>query len=281
MTAQTKANRQWWDQRTREHERADFYDLDGFRAGGERLRSIELSELGDVRGRSLLHLQCHFGLDTLAWARRGASVTGVDFSPAAIALARSLARELAIPAAFTCSDLYELPAVLDQQFDIVFTSYGVLHWLPDLPRWGQIVARYLKPGGIFYIVEDHPFFRVLRPTPDGQIKAQRSYFHRSEPQRLESTGSYATGNVGAAGSYYIWDHSLGDVVSALLAAGLRIDFLHEFPYAARAKFPFMEQGDDGWWRLPAEQHGTIPFLFSLQAHRPLPDGSARETSAHD
>lgn len=193
------ANQRRWDQLTLEHEASAFYDLAGFKAGKDRLRSIELSELGDVQGKSLLHLQCHFGLDTLAWARRGATVTGVDFSQNAITLAQSLSEELNIPAQFYCTDIYALPSVLSGEFDIVFTSYGVLHGLPDLKQWGQIITHYLKPGGIFYIVEDHPFFRVFRAKPDGEFKAERSYFFSEEPQRVEATGSYATDNKGTGG----------------------------------------------------------------------------------
>ena len=139
--------------------------------------------------------------------------------------------------------------------------------MPDLQRWGQIIAHYLKPGGIFYIVEDHPMFRVFRPKPGDEFKAERSYFHSKRPQQIEGRGSYATDDQGEPETYYVWDHSLGDVINALSSAGLQIEFLHEFPYAARAKFPFMEQGKDGWWRLPPHQHGTIPFLFSLQARK--------------
>jgi SAM-dependent methyltransferase len=268
MNEYLQANQRRWDQLTIEHATSTFYDLASFKAGGDRLRSIELSELGDVAGKSLLHLQCHFGMDTLAWARRGALVTGVDFSPNAINLAKSLSEELDIPAHFYCTDIYELPGVLSSEFDIVFTSYGVLHGLPDLARWGDLIAGYLKPGGIFYIVEDHPFFRVFRAKSAGEFRAERTYFFSDEPQRIEATGSYATDDQGPAGISYVWDHSLGEVINALVDAGLRIEFLHEFPYAARAKFPFMEQGEDGWWRLPSHQHGTIPFLFSLQARRP-------------
>ncbi|MFN2208164.1 MAG: class I SAM-dependent methyltransferase [Candidatus Promineifilaceae bacterium] len=263
-----KANRQRWDRLTAEHEHSAFYDLTGFKAGKDRLRSIELGELGDVAGKTLLHLQCHFGMDTLAWARRGAIASGVDFSPEAIALAQALSTELDIPARFYCSDIYELPQLLVEEFDIVFTSYGVLHGLPDLARWGQLIAGYLKPGAIFYIVEDHPMFRVFRAKADGEFKAERSYFHSEQPQRIEGSGSYATGDEGEKSEYYVWDHALGDVINSLINAGLRIEFLHEFPYAARAKFPFMQQGEDGWWRLPPDQHGTIPFLFSLQARKP-------------
>ena len=268
MNKYLQANQKRWDQLTIEHEHSEFYDLDGFKKGKDRLRSIELSELGNVEGKELLHLQCHFGMDTLAWARRGAIVTGVDFSQNAISLAKSLSDKLNIPATFLYTDIYELPIILDDKFDIVFTSYGVLHGLPDIKRWGKIISHFLKPGGIFYIVEDHPFFRVFRSKPDGEIKAERSYFFSEEPQRIESTGSYATNDQGATGVSYIWDHSLGDVVNSLISADLQIEFLHEFPYAARAKFPFMEQGEDGWWRLSGNKHGTIPFLFSLQARKP-------------
>ncbi len=264
-----KANQERWDQLTAEHEASPFYDLEGFKQGKDRLRSIELEELGDVTGKSMLHLQCHFGMDTIAWARRGAIATGVDFSPKAIDLARSLSEELGISTSFVCSDIAKLPEVLSCEFDIVFTSYGVLHGLPDLKRWGKVIAHFLKPGGIFYIVEDHPFFRVFRPKPEGEFKAERRYFFSEEPQRLELKGSYATADTGPTSVQYIWDHSLGEIINSLITAGLTIEFLHEFPYAARAKFPFMEQGEDGWWRLPSHQHGTIPFLFSLQARKPV------------
>lgn len=257
------ANQTLWDQWTVEHEQSQFYDLAGFRAGKDRLRSIELTELGDVSGKSLLHLQCHFGMDTLAWARRGAVVTGVDVSEKAIDLARSLSKELSIPGQFVCCDIYELPNHLSESFDIVYTSYGVLHWLRDLAPWGTIIAHFLRPGGIFYIVEDHPAFRMFTTADETRIELANPYFFAETPEQVETT-SYATGGQGETASFYIWNHGLGDVVNALIDAGLTIEFLHEFPYAARAKFPFMQQGKDGWWRLPP-QYVQIPFLFSLQA----------------
>ena len=160
-----RANRELWNAWTEIHEGSTFYDVEGFLAGRQTLLPIELEELGpDVReGTTLLHLQCHFGLDTLSWARRGARVTGVDFSDKAIALADRLAREVGLDEAcrFVQSDLYDLPAHLDERFDVVFTSWGVLMWLPDLTAWGRLIARYLRPGGIFYIVDFHPF--VLDP----------------------------------------------------------------------------------------------------------------------
>jgi len=261
-----QANQSLWDRWTVEHEKSAFYDLEGFRAGKDRLRSIELSELGDVSGKSLLHLQCHFGMDTLAWARRGAAVTGVDLSEKSIALACSLSQELNIPAAFICSDIYRLPDLLSGEFDIVFTSYGVLHWLRDLHRWGEIIAHFLKPNGIFYMVEDHPTFRMFTTGGETKIELANPYFFSETPERVEETGSYATENQGESASFYIWNHGLGEVINALIKAGLAIEFLHEFPFAARAKFPFMEKGSDGWWRLPVH-YPQIPFLFSLQARK--------------
>ncbi len=262
-----QANRQNWDSWTIQHELSPFYDLAGFKAGRDRLRSIELEELGNVAGKSLLHLQCHFGMDTLAWARRGATVTGVDFSERSIALARSLSQQLNIPADFCCSDIDHLPAVLSGQFDIVFTSYGVLHWLRDLRRWGEVIAYFLKPGGIFYIVEDHPSMRIFTADAETEIRVANPYFFTDEPERVASEGSYAAPDSGEQSTYFLWNHGLGDVVNALIAAGLCIEFLYEFPYAARAKFPSMQRGDDNWWRL-TRQHGKIPFLFSLQARKP-------------
>ena len=264
-----ETNQQRWDSLVDDHQNSPFYDLEGFKDGKDRLRSIELSELGDVSGKKMLHLQCHFGMDTMAWGRRGAVVTGVDFSPKAIVRAQQLSQELDIPATFICSDIYKLPEVLTDRFDIVFTSYGVLHGLPKLKRWGEVISHFLKPGGIFYIVEDHPFFRVFRAKPEGEFRAERRYFYSEEPQRIELAGSYAAEGGQPPSVQYVWDHSMGEILEALITAGLAVEFLHEFPYAARAKFPFMVEGEDGWWRLPGEQHGTIPFLFSLQARKPI------------
>jgi SAM-dependent methyltransferase len=263
------ANQKLWDAWTLEHEKSPFYDLEGFKQGKDRLRSIELAELGDVAGKSLLHLQCHFGMDTLAWARRGAKVTGVDLSEKSIALARSLSQELNISADFYCADIVQLPECLTGEFDIVFTSYGVLHWLRDLNQWGNVISHFLKPNGIFYMVEDHPTFRMFTTKEKIEIQLANPYFFSETPEQVEMTGSYATENQGETASFYIWNHSLGEVINALINAGLTLEFLHEFPYAARAKFPFMEKGSDGWWYLP-KQYVQIPFLFSLQARKPEP-----------
>ena len=260
-------NRELWNELTPIHERSEFYDVKGFKSGKSTLKPIELEELGDVSGKSLLHLQCHFGLDTLSWARLGARVTGVDFSDRAIALARSLSREVGIEANFVCSDIYDSPKVLDGEFDIVFTSYGVLCWLSDLRRWGEVVAHFLKSEGTFYMVEDHSLLNIFETTEDSTgLKIAHSYFHATEPMKWPAEGSYASGSVKVSRPSYEWTHSLSDVVNALLYAGLRIEFLHEFPVCAWQRFPSMKQDKDGWWRVKDD---NIPLTFSLRATKTI------------
>jgi len=183
MDDYTRTNLDHWNELVSLHAQSKFYDLQSFKAGNSTLKPIEVEELGDVAGKSLLHLQCHFGLDTLSWARRGAQVTGADFSDQAIALAQSLSQELEIKANFVCSNLYDLPNVLSGEFDIVYTSYGVLCWLSDLGRWGKIIAHFLKPDGVFYIVEFHPFTHVFDNEDNAtDLRVVYPYFSR-EPFR--------------------------------------------------------------------------------------------------
>ena len=156
MDEYLESNRALWDEWTSIHVRSEFYDVESFKRGGIRLRPYELEEIGDVAGKDVLHLQCHFGLDTLSFARLGARVTGADFSAPAIAQARALAEELGLDARFVQSNLYDLPSTLQGDFDVVYTSRGVIGWLPDLDRWAEVAAHFVRPGGIFYITEGHP-----------------------------------------------------------------------------------------------------------------------------
>lgn len=267
MDEYKESNRKLWDDWTKIHEKSVFYDLPGFKAGRNTLHGIEREELGDVSGKSLLHLQCHFGMDTLSLARLGATVTGVDFSENAIELARSLSEELHIPATFIRSDIYDLPNVLNEQFDIVYTSYGVISWLPDLVGWARVIAHFLKPGGIFYIVEGHPFMFTFEQTEDKKgIEIAYPYFQGTEPLRFDVKGSYADYDNEYTGVEYGWNHSVGSIINSLVNAGLRIDFFHEFPYLAWGAFAVMYKDEAGMWRLP-EPWNKIPLMFSLKATR--------------
>jgi len=262
-----RSNQALWDEWTRINAASQMYDLDGFKAGRCSLKALELEEVGDVRGKSLLHLQCHFGLDTLSWARRGARVTGVDFSPEAVHLAQSLSDEISIPARFVCSDLYALPEQLCEQFDIVFTSYGVLAWLSNLPRWAQIAASYLKSGGVFYIAEFHPFAMVFSDSAQATAQAplvEYSYFDEGVIA-CPVQGSYADQTAATQSTTsYEWSYPLGEVVSQLISAGLRIQFLHEWPFVCYPMFHYLVEDAGGLWRLP-DGVKSLPLEFSIRA----------------
>jgi SAM-dependent methyltransferase len=266
-----ESNRKLWNERTPIHVKSEFYSVDEFKKGKSTLKSIELEELGDVSGKSMLHLQCHFGMDTLSWARLGARVTGIDFSEEAIAYARKLSAEVSIPADFICSNIYDLQKNFTGEFDIVFTSYGVLCWLPDIEKWAEVISHFLKPGGIFYIVEGHPFTIVFDNGDDArELKVGYPgypYFYSPEPSYFPPGGSgYADKTSKLANPSYEWNHTLADIINSLIGNGLTIKFLHEFPVSNYQLFPFLEKGEDGWWRLPNGQK-DIPLLFSLMAQK--------------
>lgn len=257
----TETNRSLWDGWTGIHAEAAFYDVEGFKRGASSLKSVELEEVGAVEGRTLLHLQCHFGLDTLSWARRGATVTGVDFSERAIALARDLSHQLDIPARFVCSDVLELD--LGERFDVVFTSYGAICWLGDLARWARAIADHLAPGGAFHMVEFHPLATAL--DDDGRT-LRFPYARSGDPDRHEERGSYAEPDAPFSHASYQWYHGIGDVVSALLAAGLRIEQLREHPFSSYGCFPFLERVGPDRWEI-RDGPRDVPLMFSLQARR--------------
>ena len=272
MDEALRANRDLWNAWTTINAASSFYDVASFRSGERaiRLSDYEREEIGPVEGRTLLHLQCHFGLDTLSWARLGATVTGADFSEEGVRTARALAAELGIPATFVVANLYDLPDALDGQFDIVYTSRGVLVWLPDIAGWARVAAHFVKPGGFFYVTEIHPVAQTFEEegVAPGELRLAYPYWSHREPIRFEAKGSYADPTAPTEGLFeHGWDHSLGEIVSALVDAGLRIDFLHEFDFV---EWPvdFLVEGEDGRWRLPSGTPGELPLFFSLRATKP-------------
>jgi SAM-dependent methyltransferase len=272
MDPHVAANRALWNEWTPIHLRSEFYDVEGWKAGRGRrdLRPVLVEEVGDVAGKDLLHLQCHFGLDTLSWARRGARVTGADFSERAVEQARLLAAETGLGASFVCSDVVDLPANLEGDFDIVFTSFGVLNWLPDLSRWAEVVAHFVRPGGFFYIAEAHPFAWVFDDDNAAtELHLRYHYWPSPEPLVFPDTGSYADPDAPVEAPFeYAWQHSMGEIVSSLAAAGLRIEYLHEFPWIVWQMFPFMVETEPLTWRLPEPYDARLPLMFSLKATKP-------------
>ena len=231
-----QVNRAWWDERVPLHVESEFYDVDAFKAGRGTLRPFELEEVGDVQGRSLVHLQCHFGLDTLSWARRGARVTGLDFSEPAVEAARGIAAETGVHADFVAADVHDAGEALGgRRFDVVYTGLGAINWLPDIERWARTVAGLIAPGGFLYLSEFHPFSWVFA---DEDLSVEYDYFDGRYTS--DDPGTYADLQAQTVNNRTEeWPHALGAVVSALLDAGLDLEFLHEHDYTLYPRWPFL------------------------------------------
>jgi SAM-dependent methyltransferase len=264
-----ETNRARWDESVGIHlnSQTGFYPVDEFRAGKDVLDPIESDEIGDVAGKALLHLQCHFGLDTLCLARRGAVVTGLDFSPKAIAAARALADDCGVAATFVEGNLYDAPALIAGRFDIVYVTWGAIIWLPDIARWAEVVAHFLEPGGFLYLLEDHPAASALDQAEDGRLVSTYPYFQGAEPLRFDDAVTY-TGDTARLENTrsYEWNHSLSSIVNGLIGAGLRLDCLNEYDRVGWQKFPGLVADDDGMYRLPPGMP-SVPLAFSLKASK--------------
>jgi len=266
MQNELKTNLELWEEWTDINARSKMYRLEAFKKGENKLDSLIRSEVGDVSGKRLLHMQCHFGMDTLSWARLGASVTGMDYSENAIRKANALAKDCSIDARFIHCNLYDLPQHLEGQFDIVYTSYGVLTWLPDIVEWARIAASYVKPGGFFYIAEFHPFAAVF-DAEERQLQYRDPYFAR-DAILYDDLGDYTGSKVKLkANQDYEWMHPIGEIVSSLIEAGLRVEFLHEHAFTVFKYFPFLVVDKPGIWKF-AQEPAPIPLMFSLRAKKP-------------
>ena len=262
-------NRRNWDERVPIHrrDRSGFYAVERFLAGEKRLHAIELGELGDVAGKRVIHLQCHFGLDTLILARYGASVTGVDFSPAAIAEARLLAAKTGLAAEFVCANVYDARRVVAGEFDIAFVTWGTICWLPDLTPWARTIAALLAPGGYLYFADAHPNMMILEEH-DGRLVHEYPIDTPAEhPLVFNQPLTYSGDSTPLTASRtYEWIHSLSRITGALLDAGLTLDFLHEHPDLPWPPFPMCVRGEGGMWRLP-DGIPAFPLSVSLRARK--------------
>lgn len=262
-----ETNRQHWDERVPINAASSFYDLDGFRAGAEDIDRFQLDELGDVTGLDLVHLQCHIGLDTLSWARRGARVAGVDFSAPATETATGLAVELGLGqrARFVAADVYDAADALGMNsFDVVYTGNGALMWLPDIERWARTAADLLRPGGRLYLAEFHPLTGVL--DDERGTTAALDYFARGA-RTYDSPGSYADWEAETTHNTATeWHHTLGDVISAVAGAGLRIEFVHEHDTIPFQRYAALVADGDRL-RYP-DGSARLPLMYSLAASAP-------------
>jgi SAM-dependent methyltransferase len=265
-------NRAHWDEKVALHLGPRGYNLASLRAGHGRFNAIEEAELWPIDGSRILHLQCHFGADSLKFAQRGATVVGLDFSAPAIAAARRLAGELGLAgrASFVHADLYDAPAAIPETaaFDMVFVTWGAISWLPDIYRWAQIVCHFLKPGGSLYLAEAHPTAMVFDDAtalPDGRPGYFAPYFSR-DPVVMEEAYDYVDETTTVANATtYTWVHPLGNVVSGLLNANLQLDWLHEHDAVTWHMFDVLVRSADGLWRWPDKP--WLPLAYSLRATR--------------
>lgn len=263
-----RLNRAWWDERAPIHAEGDFYDLDGFVAGHDTLLAFEPEALGDVAGLDLVHLQCHMGMDTLSWARRGARVTGLDFSEPAIATARSLAEHIGVEARFEVADVYDAVEVLGATYDITYQSLGSLNWHPDMGRWARILYTLTRPGGRYCLLEGHPMGWVL---DDAGEKVEYPYFFVPGGQRIsDEGGTYADMSAETVNNDTIeFSHTLSDVIQALIDAGFVLERFAEHPFTVFEMWPWLEErpGQTTTWWGP-EGRPTLPMMYSVVARRP-------------
>jgi len=253
MVDYKKTNQESWDKRTKVHISSEFYDLEGFVSGSSSLTEIELSELGNVKEKKLLHLQCHFGLDTLSWVREGAIATGLDFSPVAIEKANKIKDEVKLQANFICSDVLEFGKNAQPEYDIVYTSYGTICWLPLLDKWAQTIANSLKPHGIFYMADFHPIQDFV---------AGYSYFHSETPD-IEEEGTYTENCDGKKSTLITWAHPISEIINSLIKAGIKIDHFNEYPFSPYNCFKGLEEREKGRFYLP-NSGNDVPLVYTIK-----------------
>lgn len=253
-------NRKSWNIKTDIHIESEFYNQKAFLNGENSLNSIELDLLGDLKGKSILHLQCHFGQDTISFSRLGAKATGVDLSDNAIDKAREIAKKLNTDTEFICCDVYDLPNHLDRQFDYVFTSYGTIGWLPDLDKWAKVVSRFLKPNGKFVFVDFHP---VVWMFDDNFEKIGYNYF--KDNAIIETVdGTYAEKNASISLKTVNWNHAISEILNSLIQNNLEINSFNEYDYSPYDCFDNIEEFEPKKYRVK-HLGNKIPMVYSIVA----------------
>lgn len=262
MNEYFNTNKKNWNERVGIHKKSRFYDVEGFIKGRNPLMKLELDELGDVKGKKMLHLQCHFGMDTLSLARMGAEVTGADFSDKAIKLARELNEKTGQNAKFVCANVLELDKHLEGQYDIVYASYGVFCWIDELNRWFEIASHFLKPGGELVIIDGHPFANIFEYSEEKKELVQEGPYFNEKAHRYIEDYTYTDGEEKMKNNVeYEWAHPLSEFVMSAVNNGLRIKTLREYPYCGWQRYPNMNKRDDGYWEI---EGNDLPFILSMR-----------------
>jgi len=253
-------NRRAWNLRTGAHIDSEFYGNESFKRGRNSLNKFELDLMGDIKGKDVLHLQCHFGQDSISMSRMGAKVTGVDLSDKAIEVARDLAKELNQDTRFFINDVMSFPDVHEEKYDIIFSTYGTIGWLPDMDEWAKMVKKFLKPGGKLYLVEFHP---VVWMYDDAFKEITYSYFNRGANNDTE-VGTYADNDSDIEYAYIDWNHPISDVVNGLIKAGMAIEVLNEYDHSPNPIFQNSVEFEPGKFRIGHVQD-RVPLVYAIQA----------------
>lgn len=267
-------NEKNWNDRANLHMAGDYCGLSRLLADPDAISeelALDIGRFGDLAGKQVMHLQCHVGTDTIGFARRGAArVVGLDLSETSLAHARAIADKAGVDVEYVHANVYDARQAVSGDFDLVYTSIGVLCWLPDVVQWARVIASLLKPGGTFFIRDDHPMFMTIGEDVSDGLKVEQPYFQLDTPMTWDDDSSY----VDTPGAPRIahttnhqWNHSLGQIITALIDAGLVVDGVEEFTYSAWCPWPgLMEQHADGMWRL-REQPERLPLQFAISAHK--------------
>lgn len=266
MDLYRQSNLAYWESVVSIHLASKFYRVDEFRRGVNVLDPIVRERIGDVRGKRLLHLQCHFGLDTLSLARMGAEVTGVDFSPRAIETAKALASETGLSASFVEGDV-TAPPLPPAAFDIVFASWGAIMWIEDISAWMRAAAKALAVGGRLLLVEGHPAMMMMDEHVSPRSPFTMRYPYQSRmPEMNEFDRDYADPSARIEGKIFIWSHGVGEILNAAIAAGFEIRSFEELDRVHWAALPQLIKRDEVYWALP-DGAPFLPLAFALEARR--------------
>jgi len=255
-----KINKKLWDSKTDIHYKSEFYDVESFLKGKDSLNQIELELLGNIKGKKILHLQCHFGLDTISLSRHGAISTGVDFSEKSILKANQLKDTLGTKTRFVQSDIFKLKDILHDKFDIIYTSYGVLGWLPDMKKWADTVSHFLKPGGKLILVEFHPVVWMF----SYDFKKIEFNYMDSSPIIEELEGTYTDKHADIKEKSVSWNHGLAQVIDSIIKSGLIIEHFQEYNYSPYNCFENTVRISDNKFQIRGLEN-KLPMIYSIKA----------------
>lgn len=255
-------NKLAWEEKVQHDILSEYYDVSSFLSGNSTLDQLEMDGLGDVKNKKLLNLQCYFGLESLSLERLGADVTGLDFCNNAINQAILIRNKAGLKTKFINANVYDSATILDKQYDIIFSSYGSICWLPDLSKWVENIYKLLKLGGFFYLIDFHPLLISFNLSKSKSIK--HSYFNSELPLELTRTGTYADNNAKIKTIDYNWNHSLSEIFSAFISKNMKIEDFKEYPYIPLNAFPNLIKQIDGYNHV---KNDMFPVLFTLKIRK--------------